>query len=201
VLIDQNPVGVSPWTGDLVPGAHSVDLTLRGFEDLSQTFDLPRDHALDIELELTSKAASERTRWQVAADSHPAVELPATPALTIVNAPPKREEGSTLTTLGWTILSAGGAALGGAVVFELLRQGAEKDAQRETRQIQFAQDLDSMRSRRTIARVLVGVGATLAVAGGTLLVLRLGRSERAPDALVSLACAPQLCQTALTGRF
>jgi tetratricopeptide (TPR) repeat protein len=207
VLIDGKVIGASPWTGDLAPGAHSVDLTLPGFERVSQHFDLPRDHGLDIELALTREAAPQESMPQAAqAEAHdPAsvdVEVPqAQTPRTFATVLPQRGESSTLSTLGWTALAAGGAALGGALTFELLRQGAEKDAQRETRQTQFAQDLRSMHARQTAARVLVGTGAALAVAGGVMLVVGAGHGERAPNARVALACASYRCQAFVTGGF
>jgi tetratricopeptide (TPR) repeat protein len=205
VLIDRNPVGVAPWTGDLAPGGHSIELTLRGFEDLSQHFDLPRDHALDINLALEPKRAVEAVEEAQAtaiADPPAALELQRVPAArTIVTAASEPERESMLTPLGWTLLGAGGASLGGALIFEVLRHAAEKEAQRETTQIKFAQDVDKMSSRQTVARVLGGIGATLAVAGGTLLVVGASENEHAPGTSVALSCAPARCRASLTGRF
>lgn len=205
VLIDGKLIGSSPWTGDLAPGAHSLDLTLPGFEHLSQHFDLPPDHALDIELALTLARAPQETRpVQAVAESPKVVEVQSAPARTphsFAPAPPQPEEASTLAILGWTAVATGGAALGGALAFELVRQGAEKDAQRETGQIQFAQDVRRMHAQQTAARVLVGTGAALAVVGGVMLLVGAGNSERAPDARVALSCATHQCQAFITGGF
>lgn len=202
VLIDRNPVGVSPWTGELAPGPHSLDLTLRGFEDLSQSFDLPSDHALDIELELAYERTPEQAQ-PVLGETRSVFEAQRAQAQLSATAssPTQRKRTTALTPLGWTLLGAGGAALGGALTFEVLRHSAEKDAQRETRQIQFAHDVETMHSRQTVARVLAGVGATLVVAGGIVLFVGSGRTERAPATRLALACAPDRCQASLTDRF
>jgi tetratricopeptide (TPR) repeat protein len=201
VLIDGSPVGVAPWTGDLAPGTHSIELTLRGYEDLSQRFDLPREHAVDIGFVLASERAAERTRPLAVTDKHLAIEVQRPQVSTNVSGPTSGDAGSLLTPLGWTILGTGGATLGGALVFELLRHGAEKDAQHETRQIQFAQDVEKMRSLQTVARVLAGAGATLALAGGTLLIVGASEHERAPSARVTVSCARYRCNASLLGRF
>jgi tetratricopeptide (TPR) repeat protein len=201
VLIDGTPVGVSPWTGDLAPGGHAVELTLRGFDDLSQHFDLPRDHALDIELALARGRSPAETPPSAVARSHPVVKTRVAPLPTTVRAPPNAEEDSLSTTVGWMALGTGGATLGGALVLELLRRGAEQDAQHEPRQIQFAQDVQRMRSLQTVARVLGGVGATLALVGGTLLVVSAGESEHGPSSKVALSCVPSRCRASLTGTF
>jgi tetratricopeptide (TPR) repeat protein len=202
VLIDGTPVGVSPWTGDLAPGGHAVELTLRGFEDLSQHFDLPRDHALDIELALAHARSVAEAQQPAVSGSRPVAEAPVVPLPTIAHASqPKADAGSMSTTVGWMVLATGGATLGGALVLELLRRGAQKDAEHEPRQIQFAQDLKRMRSLQTVARVLGGVGVTLAVVGGTLLVVGAEEGEHATSTKVALSCAPSRCRASLTGTF
>src|SRR5687768_4959893 len=48
VAVDGVPVGVTPWTGDVPPGRHRVELVLRGFADESREFELAADRARDV---------------------------------------------------------------------------------------------------------------------------------------------------------
>jgi tetratricopeptide (TPR) repeat protein len=204
VSIDGDPVGVSPWTGNLKPGSHSVELTLRGFDDSSYAFDLPPDHALNIDLPLSPARPSLAPPPPLGAERSDVVKLRRAPLRqrgSTAKAPPKPEQGSALTTLGWIGLGTGGAALGTALVFEVLRRGAEKDAQREPRQLEFAQDIERMRSRQTLALVFAGASAPLVIVGGMLLLVRPGRSERAPDTRVAFSCTPLQCGASVGGRF
>ena len=58
--------------------------------------------------------------------------------------PPIRDsKGTPLVTWGWVAVGAGGAALGGALAFEILRRDAENDARHERTQIGYANELDS----------------------------------------------------------
>lgn len=207
VRIDGTPVGVSPWTGALAPGVHSVDLTLAGYESASEQFELTPDHARDVELRLVTTAVKQESRagpMPVAAPVQPArpryfVAAAEHPAATQVLDAGERK--SVLSTAGWIAVGASGAALTGALVFEALRQGAEKDAQRETVQIRFAQDLETMHSRQTAARVLVGTAAGLAVAGGVLLLVGAGNVEHASGPQVALSCTSSNCNASVAGRF
>jgi hypothetical protein len=78
-------------------------------------------------------------------------------------------------------MGAGAATLGGALTCELLRQSAENAAEDDPTQVGYHDHLETMKSRRTAARVLAGVGGALVVTGGVLLTIDLAgrRSERA----------------------
>ena len=58
VVIDGNPLGVSPLTVELHPGNHSVLLSLRGFSDFNDDFLLPQTTAIDLNVALVK--ATER---------------------------------------------------------------------------------------------------------------------------------------------
>jgi hypothetical protein len=87
----------------------------------------------------------------------------------------------------WVTLGAGGAALGGALVFELLRRGAESDAESDDTQIGYQDALDTMESHQTTARILAGVGGALVITGGVLLAIDLGSS---PKGTATLGVSP-----------
>jgi hypothetical protein len=98
-------------------------------------------------------------------------------------------------------LGAGGAALGGALVFELLRRGSEDDAKNEKTQIGYQEQLDKMESQQTTARVLAGVGGALVVAGGVLLVLDLGSAGNKQTAALTVAPTPGGAFAFASGRY
>jgi tetratricopeptide (TPR) repeat protein len=56
VLVDGAPVGVTPWTGEIAPGAHALELRRRGSADKTQSFEVAPDRALLVELTLEAKS-------------------------------------------------------------------------------------------------------------------------------------------------
>ncbi len=103
-----------------------------------------------------------------------------------------------MTTLGWVGVATGGAALGGALVFEILRRGAESSAEKDRTQIGYADKLDTMYTYQTTSRILMGVGAGLALTGGAL--LWFGR-PKSTTPTVGLGCGPSGCGTSVRGSF
>jgi hypothetical protein len=97
-------------------------------------------------------------------------------------------------------LGAGGAALGAGVVFEFLRRSSEATAEDEKTQIGYKKALDEMESRRTTARVLVGMGGALVIAGSTLLVIDVSGKKKSNTALVWSA-TPTRLDASFTGSF
>jgi hypothetical protein len=79
--------------------------------------------------------------------------------------------------------------LGGALTFEILRRGAESDAESEPTQIAYADHYDTMESHQTVARVLTGVGGALVIAGGVLLILDLNSDKKTEAATLGFGCA------------
>ncbi|HVU02455.1 MAG TPA: PEGA domain-containing protein [Polyangiaceae bacterium] len=193
VAIDARVVGTTPVTLELPPGPHQVELRHDGYENGATSIDLPADHAIDVDLALTATAAP------VAAS--PAAAPP--PAGTPVGTEPKKDSGASrfpFLPVGWTLVGVGGASLATSLAFEISRRGAESDAKHETTQIGYASKLDTMEGRQTAARVFLGVGAGLAIAGGVFVFL--GSSHRGSEgAAVSAACVPGTCFSMVKGAF
>ena len=200
VSIDGTAVGVTPGTFDLAPGSHRVVLILRGYADTTRDIDLLPDHAQDVSLALAPDAApaGDTARAGALAPLEPGVSAPAS---TPSPAAPAKETRGGLGPWPWLALGAGGATLGAALTFELLRQGAERDAEKDATQVGYAKKLDTMQSRRTAARVLAGVGGTLVVAGGVLLAIDLAGTKRKPAAALLVAPAPGGLHASLEGTF
>ncbi len=197
VSVDDTPVGVTPGTFDLAPGRHRVVLMLRGHADASVDVDLAADHAQDVTLRLAAAAVG--TPGPSAPE--PAAQAPAPPPVAPPAAAPRAAPSKGLGVWPWVVLGTGGAVLGGAFVFELLRESAERDAERDATQVGYKEKLDTMESRRTTARVLAGIGGTLVIAGGVMLVLDLGSGKSKSAATLLFEPTPGGLNTALSGRF
>jgi tetratricopeptide (TPR) repeat protein len=198
VNIDDTPVGVTPGTFDLAPGRHRLVLMLRGHADATGEVDLAPDRAQDVSFRLALAAVG--TPGPSAPEPTPVAPV-APPGPSPAPAPAPAAESRGLGIWPWVVLGTGGAVLGGALVFELLREGAERDAERETTQIGYKDKLDSMESRRTTARILAGVGGTLILAGGVMLVLDLSGGKAKSAATLLVEPTPGGLNTTLAGRF
>lgn len=196
VLLDQSPVGVTPWTGDVPPGKHRAELTLRGYTDGGGDIELSPDRAQDVSFRLVAVENKAPT----------AAAAAVTPGPTATAAPPSDQASSERGGGGFGIipyvtLGAGAVALGGALTFELLRQQSEQDAEEETTQIGYKEKYDEMESRRTTARVLAIVGGGLVAVGGTLLVIDLTGRKSDKAARLTVTPEPGGARAMFTGRF
>jgi tetratricopeptide (TPR) repeat protein len=188
VVIDGEPVGVTPWTGDLPPGAHRLALELRGYGAASRDVELSPHDALDTEFVLEAAAESERATS--------AVPLAPPPARA-----PEPERAPSFGVWPYVALGASAAALGGALYFEIARQDAEDDARGEPTQIGYHDAYERMQARQTVSRVLVGVGGALGLTGGALIVIELASKPKDARTEAVLGCGPLGCALTARGRF
>jgi tetratricopeptide (TPR) repeat protein len=193
VNIDDAAAGITPGTFDLPPGRHRLVLLKRGYTDAEADVDLAAEHAQDMTLRLEPAP--------VKAETAPLAPVP----MKAGAAPPAEQPSAAEPSRGlgvwpWVVMGAGVATLGGALTFELLRQSAEHAAEDDPTQVGYNEHLETMQSRRTTARVLLGVGGALVVTGGVLLTVDLmGRREHAAALrLVPLAGG---AATTLAGTF
>ena len=190
VTVDDQPVGVTPWTGELSPGKHRVLLTARGYADAQSDAELTPSEPLDLSVRMEQQSAA------VAPLAAAPASAPSTLPPTAPESPPR---GPKLGVLPWITLGASAAAFGGALTFELLRRGAESDAKHETTQLGYQDRLDAEQSRQTAARVFLGVGGGLLVAGGVMLLL--DRHAPAHSTSAGFMCLPGGCGMAARGQF
>jgi tetratricopeptide (TPR) repeat protein len=54
VMVDGEPVGVTPWTGEIAPGPHIVDVLLPGREAVRRAFDLDAESSADVHIDLVA---------------------------------------------------------------------------------------------------------------------------------------------------
>lgn len=192
VLVDDQPVGVTPWTGDIPPGKHRITLQAKGFAETSRELELPADEAVHVEVRLVPGQESEVA---------PSSKTPPPPPPN-ARAPRQEEKASGFGPWPYVTLAAGGAVLGGALTFEFLRRRAEDQAQSDETQVGYADKYDTMESHQTVARVLAGVGGALVITGGVLLVVDLTSNEKSDDvALLGMGCDGAGCAVSARGRF
>lgn len=178
VIIDDVSRGVAPWTGELSPGPHRLQLRLRGFSDFTQAFDLPARHAIDLVPVLVPLASAPAPRTE-----------PPAPA------PPVAQDAPEPRWWTWTLFGSSAALLLGSGALELSRRSYEQSAQRNRVQIPADEAYDTMTSRMIAARVLLGAGVLVGAAGGVTLYFDLQPRTRADTASTrwNLACGPREC--------
>jgi hypothetical protein len=200
LLVDGRPVGVTPWTGEIVPGSHSLELRLRGYSDASQSIELPADHSIDATMTLTEKPA----------DGGRVTPPPVAPAPAPVAPPPvadvPAEHQTWMLPTSLTILGVAVASGATAIGLEVARTGSEQSARDAVTQVDAAAELDTMEGLQTGARVAAGVAGALALAGGVMLVVDLATTSDAPPATgptasVRFRCGPLGCGAAVLGTF
>jgi tetratricopeptide (TPR) repeat protein len=195
VIVDEQPVGVTPWTGEIFPGRHALRLRREGYADVTQEFELPAHKAIDISVRLELAAAAAPTP-AAAATPGPAQSAPAASGDARMD-----ETGLAKVTLPtWITLGAGAAILGTSGAFELMRRSAEDDVKNERTQVDRHDALDTMESRQTTSRVLAGVGAAVVVTGGVLLYFDLSRKSET-TAYGRAGCTHLGCSAEFGGQF
>lgn len=194
VSIDGRVRGTTPWTGELPIGSHQLQAQHPDSQPVVVALNLEPSRAQDLELALPS-LEDETHAGTVAAGAHGSVGPRADEGNTREEATP-----SSLQPWPWVALGAGGATLVAAGVFELLRRGAESDAQRARYQPDYYDDHERMASYQTTARVLIGVSAAFALSGGILALIDGGQSEVEP-APVAFACTTSTCVGTWMGNF
>lgn len=184
--IDGRLVGTTPWTGELTPGKHWAAVSVPGQPERSREFELTAARSIDLELDVGSAkgsgAAAPSTQSDATAQAAP-----------VVNG--ESRAGSGVTPWQWVALGAGAAALTASLAVELSRQGIEDDLP-STNNRDYEERYDTMESRKTTARVLLGAGAALAITGGVLLYL-----DSREQSSARIGCGPGGCMGRWETRF
>ena len=193
--VDGRAVGATPWTGDVLPGNHGVELSHRGYVNLLGVFELSSHRAAEHTFALEALASAMEPASSAGAMA-PSSRARAEP----LPAPAPLEHRSTatvMTYLPWVSLGAGALAFGGAGYFEMKSSTAESRARRAPTQAGALTHIHDMQSAQLTARILLGVGGALAATGGLLLWWDTG-SPKEP-ANLALGCGAGSC--ALRGAF
>jgi tetratricopeptide (TPR) repeat protein len=176
--IDGRLVGTTPWTGELTPGKHWAAVSVPGQPGQSREFELTATRAIDLELDVDGAARSGAAVPLKRSDADAGGAPFATGG---------SRAGSGVTPWQWVALGAGAAALTASLAVELSRQGIEDDLP-GTPNRDYEERYDTMESRKTTARVLLGAGAALAITGGVLLYL-----DSREQSSARIGCGPGGC--------
>ncbi len=193
LIIDDKPVGQTPWTGEISPGRHVAVLRASGYPDNAKEFLLGSDRSMDLDIALSTLGVGATTLVPAPVAAVTPV-APVTPVSPVAPAPRHVEP--------WTIaaLGVGVAGLAGALGFEVARRSAESSARSDPTQVGYRSDYDAMVSRQTAARAFVGIGAAATALGGVLLVLDLRPRGGAPQQ-TGLGCTGGACGAFVQGKF
>ena len=185
--IGGQPVGVTPWAGELTPGHHALELELAGHDPGHADVTLAADHSTEVALTLTPRAPD-----AVAAPSG----------------------GPRISPLTWTFLGVGAGALTGGIAFEHSRASSSADADREDDPVAAAEARGAADAKQMASLLLLGFGGAFVIGGGVLLALDLGddgpshvetarRTERTatPTATLRVPCGYEFCGVLAHGRF
>lgn len=188
VRVGEHAVGITPWSGELVPGRHQISLELAGHQAHRAEIELPASRATELRLELTPEPAVPE-------------EKPVPPAW------------RRITPLTWTFLGVGAGALSGGIAFELSRAQSSDRAGSASSSVEAAEARGAADAKQMASLTLLGFGSAFLIGGGILMVLELG-SDAAPDSetgradqsrgvagRIGLPCVPGFCGVTAQGRF
>jgi tetratricopeptide (TPR) repeat protein len=188
LVIDDVSRGVTPWTGELPPGAHRIAIRLRDYRDAVKEIELPVRNAIDVNFQL--EPATPLDPVLPPQDLTPEPTPPPPPAPEVDKLP---------RWWTWALFGGSAALLAGAGGMELSRQAAE-DEYPNSAQVDRRRKFDAIDSRKTTARVLLGAGIGVGVLGGVSLFFDLRRDPSSPNEL-GLACEGGACRVLTRGRW
>lgn len=154
VILDGKPRGVSPWTGEVAPGAHVVTLSLQGYADETRDFDLPSRRSIDVPVSLKKPEPK--------------------PAVPVIDLNQKRElepkaSWEHIRPVTWGVLGVSVASFGAALGFELSRSALEERSQQADSAVgrtKFHEDAQrSEMWAKSFLMFALGMGATSIVLG------------------------------------
>jgi hypothetical protein len=183
VYVGEKPVGITPWTGELVPGSYALRLVRSGYEDGVEKLELLPERAVDVNVQLTPVTARPAIMPSPKSQHKPIAKPTHStrPAEADVSAGPSAK----IQVWTWGVLAGSATALGGAVVYELFRRNAEAEVARHDTQLARLAEYQDMKDYQRDARILLGIGGGLALLGGGLLLWDLSSTPKAAPKLGS----------------
>ncbi len=183
VKLGQRVVGVTPWSGELLPGLHQVSVELTGHLPRQAEVAVTPEHAAELTLELELEPEIQ-------------IEKPQPSAL------------GRVAPLTWSLLGVGVGALTGGMAFELSRAESDARAGRATSSIAAAEERGAADAKQMASLLLLGFGSGFLISGGVLMILDLNSAETPPKASapgvragIELPCAPGFCGVLARGSF
>lgn len=205
VVLNGEPVGVTPWTGEITPGEHALSVKLEGYVEATQQFTLAAERATDLEVTLEALPP--------APPVSPSVPVKSAEAPLAGQVPGEETRASgrpVISAATWVAFGIGVGALGGALGFELARRSSEDEARNDATQVGALDSYQNMEDQQRAARIFVGVGAAAVLTGAILLYFDLSsraklrdvaRGHQGPRRRIALSCARTNCTLAASGSF
>lgn len=164
VGIDGTPAGVTPWTGELEPGSHRVELRLPGYGTTRGDIELTLEHASERKFRLRPS--------------------PAAPSTKATDAPAGDDESPAVFISSLVLMGVGLGGMGAGLGLELKRRQVEEDALSAPTQLQARDALQVHDDYRLGSRIGLGAGAALLAVGSTMLIVDLAAAggEASADA-------------------
>lgn len=180
VKLDGKPVGVTPWSAELAPGAHDLALTLDGHAPHQGTVWLSTERAAELDVELAARP-------------------PRPPPGALQQIAP----------LTWSFLGVGAGAFLGGVAFELSRAKSSDRAGHTSSTTAAAEARGAADAKQMASLLLLGSGTAFLIGGGVLLALDLtgaddkssGTPDSSSEARLELPCTPGFCGVVTHGSF
>jgi tetratricopeptide (TPR) repeat protein len=193
VFLDGSAAGVTPFTGEFVPGTHALTVKLEGHAEARIHVEIPKAHSLEVPLRL------EKHKPEPAAV--------ATPKPRSVRS--DRSSLSRVQPLSLGLLGVGVGSLGAGILFELSRAKSSEQSRTAESAIESAEARGAADGKQLASLVLLGAGGALVITGGVLALLDLNRTEpqrtngvrTRQSALASAGCLPGFCGVELRGLF
>jgi tetratricopeptide (TPR) repeat protein len=207
VIVDDKPMGITPWSGELPPGPHRIQVRAPGYRSTEAEVQLAADRASDLNLVLPPVDFNGSGYAPDPAEAHGSGSDPVGK------------------TLGWALVGTGTAALLGGILFEVSRASSQSSADDADNQADAERAQGAADGKQMASLVLLGLGGGLTVSGGLLLTLGghlssadepvqgpapratrpapklLPPSPRPAAAAVSVGCAPLFCGASARGTF
>lgn len=189
VILDGKPRGVTPWTGEIAPGAHVVTLSLSGYAEVTRDFDLPSRRSIDVPVTLKKP--------------EPKVE----PVVEVKE--PEFEHKSSweyVRPVTWGVLGVSVASFGAALGFELARTDQiERSRRADTEAGRTKFHDEAARSEvwaKSFLMFAIGMGATSLVLGYQNIDDGLQAENAHAKRNVSFGCSSlRDCGVSVTGSF
>jgi tetratricopeptide (TPR) repeat protein len=174
VSIAGRALGVTPWSGELAPGEHMVELALPGHAPQRARVLVPADRSAQLALELAPAPSPEPL--------------------------PEPSRWANISPLTWTFLGVGAASLAGGMLFEISRASSSEAARTSNDAAVAAEARGAADAKQMASLLLFGFGAGFTIGGSVLLAIELSEGSSARPVL-GLPCGPGFCGIATQGKF
>jgi tetratricopeptide (TPR) repeat protein len=188
LLVDGSPAGVTPYTGEFTPGAHTLVVQSRKHMDAQARVELPVDRSLQIALKLQKRA-----------------EPPPTPAQPADAGVAAQESGLVrVKPLSWGLMGVGVGGLTAGVLFDRSRASSAADRDGASTPVEAAEARGAADSKQLASLTLLGAGGAFLITGGVLAILDVtGSGKRTGEKVqqAAVGCTRAFCGVEVGGRF